>query len=177
VKIILDTDSTNPEYNGGCDCAVVDLSPAVLSTIRNRVRLAQQLRLHDDDLYELYFWGCFADFYNRGLKDACEEAIAAAAEKAGLDETTAVGNWIADFDANGHALLPKGVNLAKHDAEPTECDQLIIRVCPSKPPRIEVAWLASPRHSDVYVTTRDLPLTGMEAYARGKVPTREEVFR
>ena len=34
-----------------------------------------------------------------------------------------------------------------------------------------IAWTASPKHTDVYVTTGDLPVTVLEDYLRnGKVP-------
>ena len=31
----------------------------------------------------------------------------------------------------------------------------------------EVAWTVIPKHTDIYVTTRDLPLAAIDAYLRG----------
>jgi hypothetical protein len=39
---------------------------------------------------------------------------------------------------------------------------MVVRRLPS---RYEIAWTASPKHTDVYVTTKDLPLEALEGYA------------
>lgn len=161
MRILFETHSTDPDFNGDCDYAVVDMTPALVEQIHRRVELARQVGRQDYDLWELYFWGGTAEFYDSTLLDACKEAIAAAAR--GTDADQAVGDWLADLDHNGHAVLPEGVDLTAHTVQRTECDQLIVRCSPSShDPRFEIAWTASPKHSDVYVTTRDLPLAALE---------------
>ena len=165
MKILLGTHSTNSEFNGDCDYAVVDLTPTLVQQIRERVKLARQAGQRDNDLYELYFWGGTAECYSSALLDACEEVLAAAAEGANADQ--AAQDWTNSLEHNGHAILPAGVDLAAHTPERTECDQVIFRCSPSgHNPEIEVAWTASPKHSDVYVITADLRLTDLEGYLR-----------
>ena len=119
MKIILETHSSDSEYNGDCDYAVVDLTPIVVQRIRQRVELARQARQQDDDLYELFFWGSPAEFYDSSLLDACDKALAAAAEESDADQ--AVRDWLADLEQNGHALLPAAVDLDIHEAQRVEC--------------------------------------------------------
>jgi hypothetical protein len=164
MKIILNTHCTNPDFNGDCDYAVVDLSPALVEHIRHRIGLAGQAGQQDNDLYELYFWGGMADFYSYDLVEACEERVAQAAEATDPDQ--AAQDWLAGLDEKGHAMLPAGLDLSRHEPQRTECDQMIIRRSPPCPePRFEIAWTTIPKHSDVYVTTSDLPLEAFEAYA------------
>ena len=165
MKIILQTHSSDSEYNGDCDYAVVDLTPIVVQQIRQRAELARQARQRDDDLYELSFWGSPAEFYDSGLLDACDKALAAAAEESDADH--AVRDWLADLEQNGHALLPAAVDLDTHEAPRVECGQVILR-CHRFPEglSLEVAWTAIPKHSDVGVTSASLPLAAMESYLR-----------
>jgi hypothetical protein len=42
---------------------------------------------------------------------------------------------------------------------------MIVRCSPSsRNPQYEIAWTAMPKHTDVYVTTSDLPLAALEGY-------------
>ena len=155
--IVLGTSSTNSEFNAECDYAVVRLTPKLLDQVRRRVKLARQAGGQDDDLYELYFWGGTAEFYGNDLLDACQEAVA-------TDEVA--HDWLTGLEQNGHALVPPAADLTACQSQRTECDQMIVRRCPSAhDPRYEIAWTASPKHTDVYVTTRDLPLAALEGYA------------
>lgn len=170
MHIILDTHSSNSEYNCGCDYAIVELTPALGEEIRQRIELARQAGQRDNDLYELYFWGGTAAFYDLDLIEACEEALAASAEAADTDRV--VCDWISQLEKQGRALLPAGVDLEKLQPQRTECDQVIIRCSPSlHNPGFEVAWTTIPKHSDIYVNTSDLPLTDLESYFRNDKPT------
>ena len=67
--------------------------------------------------------------------------------------------------AEGARPLPPAVDIAARQPQLTECDQMVVRCSPSsRKPQYEIAWSASPRHSDVCVTTRDLPLASLEGY-------------
>ncbi|MGA2621464.1 MAG: hypothetical protein ABSF26_27895 [Thermoguttaceae bacterium] len=165
MHIVLHTHSSNPDYNGDCDYAVVELTPALLEQIRRRVELAREVRRQDDDLYELYFWGSNAQFYNHCLIEACEKAITATAT--GADADQAVRDWVTDLDCGEHAVLPPGVDLEVLESERTECNQAVIRCSPAGHTlQFEVAWTTIPKHSDVNVTTSELTLTALETYFR-----------
>jgi hypothetical protein len=167
--LIFNTHSSNDHYNGDCDYAIVDLTPALAEQIRRRVALARQAGQQDDDLNELYFWGGTAEFYDCELIEACEEAVAAAAH--GPDPDQAARDWLADFEQRGYAVVPEGVDFAVHEAQRTEVDQMTVRCSPSSHrPEFEIAWTASPKHSDVYVTTSELPLKAMEALLATTTP-------
>ncbi len=162
--IVLAVTSTNPEFDDKCDYAVVRLTPELVDQVRRRVELARQAGQQDGDLYELYLWGGTAEFYGGDLLEACQAAVAA---------DQAVQDWLTRLERDGHALVPPSVDLAACQSQRVECDQMVVRRCPpSSDPRYEIAWTASPKHSDVYVTTRDLPLAALESYL-GNDPKEE----
>ena len=153
MKIVIDTFSTNPEFNGDCDYAAVDVTPELLAQLQRRAALARQMRAQDDRLYELYFWDSPAYFY----------------DATSLDDVLVSNKELGESLTNeGYAPLPRHVQLDPHgDEEPqpqrTECNQTIVRICSDEARTIEIAWTTIPKHSDVYVTTRDIPLETLEA--------------
>ena len=70
------TSSSNADYSGDCDYALVELTPGLIDQVRRRVELARQAGQQDNDLYEIYFWGGTAEFYDGELLEACQEAVA-----------------------------------------------------------------------------------------------------
>jgi hypothetical protein len=164
VTVVLGTHSTDPEFNGDCDCAVVRLTPELVGQVRRRLELARQAGRQDGDLYELYFWDCTAEFYGGELLEACQEAAGAGA----TDAEQAAQAWLAGLERDGHALVPPTVDLAAFESKRTECDQMIVRCSPSsRNPEHKIVWTASPRHTDVYVITEELPLAALEGYIVG----------
>lgn len=168
MQLLLISDSSHPEFSGDCDYAVVDLNAGLLDQIRRRVKLAEQVFREDRDLFELYFWGGTAEFYDQHLVDACQEAILARTEGRLEAKLAAASGWNAALERQGHALVPKGVDLRQHQAQRTECDQLVVRRLSSPSgAEYEIAWLAIPKHADVHVTTRGLPFNRTDTFPRG----------
>ena len=165
MHIILNVCSSNEHYNGDCDYAIVDLTPALAERIRRRVALARQAGEQDRDFWEMYFWGSTTEFYDHKLLDACQDAVVAAAR--GSDPDQAARDWLADFEQREYAVVPDGVDFAAHQAQRTEVDQMIVR---RHQPDFAIAWTASPKHSDVYVTTSELPLAVMETLLAPTAP-------
>ncbi len=175
MKVILSTSSTNPEFNGDCDYAAVELTPALVQEIRRRVALAQQAGQQDDDLYEIRFWGGAADYYNAQLVEACQDSIVAAARE--TDGNQAACDWLNGLEQYGHALLPAALDLGAHETRPTAWDQIVVRCGASaRTPELEIAWTTNPRHTDIEVTTRGLPPAELDAYLRGS-DSRTKVTR
>ena len=169
MHLIFNTQSSNEHYDGGCDYAIIELTPALAEQIRNRVAQARKASQQDSDLDELYFWDSTAEFYGQDVLDTCQEAVAAAAR--GRGRSRAARNWLAEFEQREYAVVPDGVDFTSHEPQRTELDQMILRVGPSSH-RLEyaIAWTTSPKHSDVYVTTSELPIAVMEELLAEIVP-------
>ena len=76
MKILLKTESSDPDFNADCECAVLDVTPELLQQIKARVKIARQAAKADSDLWELYFWGGAPPFHGYDLIEACAEAAA-----------------------------------------------------------------------------------------------------
>jgi hypothetical protein len=116
MHLILNVHRSNQHYNGDCDYAVVELTPALAKRIHSRVALARQAAKQDSDLFELYFWGS-ADFFDHVILDACQEAVATASrrrrDKAALD-------WLTDFEGREYAVVPASVDVDAYEPQRTE---------------------------------------------------------
>lgn len=151
MRLLLKTTSTNPEYDGDCTCAVLDLTPERVAQITAHVTVARQAAEASDALWELYFWGDGPTFHDQKLIDACDKA---ARDSGGVNP----GDWERRFQEKGVLTLPDGVDLKRFEAQRIECDQEIVR-CQRAGGRLafEIAWTASPKHTDLYVTTEAIP--------------------
>lgn len=162
---LVKTESTNPDYYGGCDFAMIEVTPALLARIKTRAENVLRLREQERSLYELYFWGTYDALYFHGdllmeleelepdwpaLDDAeWERAPAWFIEKLELDSADDDNRW-----------APRR----------TECEQMLIRVGTPLPDRdmpslsdIEVAWCCIPKHSSVLITTAAIAISSLEA--------------
>ncbi len=169
MHIILKARSSDENYNGDCDYAVVDLTLALAEKIRHRVAVARQAQEQCNDIYELYFWDSTANFYDQNVLAPCQEAAAAAARGLALEQTGR--DWLNDFEQRGYAVVPAGIDFTAHEAQRTEVDQMIVRRSDSSlQPEFEIAWTASAKFTDVYVTTCELPLAAMEGLLTVNAP-------
>ncbi len=160
MHLILNAHSSNEHYNGNCDYAIVELTPALVKRIHRRVAVARQAAKQDSDLYELYFWGSSAEFFDHNILDACQEAVTTTGRRR---RDRAARDWLDAFEGREYAVVPDGVDLNAHEAQRTECDQMIIRISRCSPrEEFSIIWTASPKYADLDVTTSELPLAAME---------------
>ena len=152
MKILLKTESSNPDFNADCECAVLDVTPELLQQIKARVKIARQAAKADGDLWELYFWGGTPTFHDYDLIEACAEAAAESGDS-GQD------GWEQQFEDQGFLPIPEAVDVEQFEAKRTECDQQIIRhERTGKNRGFEVAWTMIPKHTDIYITTKAIPV-------------------
>jgi len=140
-RYLLPTTCDNPEYNADCDYAVVEITADDLARFERRAAILRAAGGQDDRLYEMYFWGCSADFYS--LADM-EEAFAVA----GIPD---IGEGV---------RLPDKIALGPYTPHRVECGQEIFRrdACADW---VEIGWVVIPKHTDLYVTTRPLVLENL----------------
>lgn len=161
MKILLRTDSTNPDYYADCECAVLDMTPELLARITARVEILRKAAEADIDVCKIVFWGCGPEFYSYKLIDACAEVAEPGA--------SSYFDWEDQFQEAGVLPLPNAVDLGRFEPQRTECDQEIIRVR-----RIgdrldfEAAWMMIPKHSNIHIATEVLTLDCLEDFAESE---------
>jgi len=152
MKILLKTESSNPDFNADCECAVLGVTPELVQQTKARMKIARQAAKADGDLWELYFWGGAPTFHGYDLIEACAEAAAESGDSSQSD-------WEKQFEDQGYLPIPETVDVERFEPKRTECDQEIIR-CErtGKTGGFEVAWTMIPKHTDVYITTKGIPV-------------------
>ena len=146
-----------PRFNGDCDYAVVRLTPELVDLVRRRVELARQAVARTTT---------FTSSTSGAVRRSSTAATCWTPARKPWQTDQAAQDWLAGLEQNGHALVPPAADLAA-------CQPQRVGVRPdgrpgspsSSDPEYEIAWTASPKHTDVYVTTRDLPLAALEGYA------------
>lgn len=144
MKLILETTSSDENYNGDCDYATVELTPNLAKIALRRIKALKQIHQQDDQLWEMYFWDDSPIFFE-GYDELESLTDAETGE-------TCVFSRSMPFHAAAKFKVP-----ADH-FQRTECGQMIVR-------EEEIAWTAIPKHSSVYVTTMPIPLSLLEKAA------------
>lgn len=168
MHLLLDVNCSNPDADLRCQCAVLELTPALCSGLRQTGQAVVRCRDLLPDLYKAVFWRQAVDFYGGDLVDDCELLCPA---------------WRADFSRQGFALVPPAIDLERYEPCDTECQQQIVRydAVPSgskatvtNSPTFQ--WMAIPKHGDLYVITREVssPVIGQLLAAARKAATRSQ---
>ena len=161
MKILLKTESSDPDTNAGCECAMLDVTRELLKQLAARVKIARQAAEADTDLYELYFWGGAPTFHGYDLIEACGEAAAELGED----------DWEGQFEEQGFLPIPETVDTEQFEPKRTECDQEIIRrQGTGKTGGFEVAWTMIPKHTDIYITTKGVSLDRLKSVVADTKP-------
>ena len=152
MKILLKTESSNPDFNADCECAVLGVTPELVQQTKARMKIARQAAKADGDLWELYFWGGAPTFHDYELIEACAEAAAESGDPGQAD-------WEQRFEDLGFLPIPEAVDVEQFEPKRTECDQEIIRHDRTgNRDGFQVAWTIIPKHTDVYITTKGIPV-------------------
>jgi hypothetical protein len=146
MKLILKTSSTCEDYSGGCDYALVHLTPELAGVCLKRIGKLRRERLKDRDLYEKYYFDYSPIFFGAteeagGVGDPLEERI----ENGSLGTVHDEGVWVVETE----------FSVADKFLAWTECNQMIVR-------ENEVLWFTYPKHTDIQITTYAVPIELLE---------------
>lgn len=139
MRIFLRTFSTNEDWNGDCDYAVVDVTPELAAIALRRVNRLNRIQAKDDPLVEMYYWDHSAVYF--ACFDWFEEI-----EDPQTRELVSGIIWNGDpWIETSHVEIPESA------IPRTEGKQMIVR-------DDAIAWACYPKHSDVQITTAEVPL-------------------
>ena len=146
MQMVFNTSSSNEHYNGDCDCAVVDVTPQLIETLRQYCEVAKRAYQESKtSLWSLRFWGSPAEFYPYGLVMDCEA----------VDE-----EFLGGFESEAAAPLPEGVSVDDVDPRRVDCDQTVI-MCESQD-SFRVKWQSNLKHQNITVETYSTTLDWLE---------------
>jgi hypothetical protein len=153
MRIILKVSSSNEYCDGGCEFALIDLTPELAALALQRIAALREQKALDPNIDETYYWACFAEYFSPWVNVVAAEKEA---EPAGL-------NFVDILDGlqiveNEVLTVPETFKLPSNQIAAVECQEMIAREdC--------IAFTAIPKHAGFRVQTVEIPLTMLEAAA------------
>jgi sulfur carrier protein ThiS len=153
MRIILKVSSSNEHCNGGCEFALLDLTPELARLAVGRIATLREQKSLDPDIDEVYYWAYFAEYFSPWKDPASTgeevEGTGMTLEEM-LDELA--------IEEKEIACVPETFQVPPHQIAAVECEQIIVRLD-------SIVFMAIPKHASFYVQTVELPLAMLEAAA------------
>ena len=153
MKVVLKVSSSNENCDGGCEFAVLELTPELAALALRRITALRGQKNLDPDIDETYCWAYFAEYFSPWKNLASAEGEIEAA-------SLAVANMLEELQIEGKEVVsvPESFQVPPTQTAAVECEQMIVR-------EDSIAFMAIPKHASFYVRTVDIPLTMLEAAA------------
>ena len=153
MRIILKVSSSNEHCNGGCEFALLDLTPELARLAVGRIATLREQKSLDPDIDEVYCWAYFAEYFSPWKHPASPgeevEGTGMTLEEM-LDELA--------IEEKEIACVPESFQVPPHQITAVECQQMVVRLD-------SIVFMAIPKHASFYVQTVELPLAMLEAAA------------
>lgn len=151
MRVVLKTWSSNPDYSAGCDYAVVEIGEEFSKLALRRINVLCEQKVVDPSLYETYYWDSSAQYFSPWTNHASQPSEV---QESGfeLEET------LADLEVDTREVVTAPVDFRVLDSQiaAVECAQMIVR-------EGSIAFNALLRHTDIYVTTAEIPKQVLES--------------
>jgi len=152
VRVVLKVTSGNEHYSGGCEYALLDLTPELAALARRRIAALKELENLDPHIDEMCYWAhfvvCYFDPWAGSEVEDREVTSPGLGDK--LDELK--------IEENGVVRVAKDFCVAPSQCAAVECERMIARAD-------SVAFTAIPRQCSFRIETREVPLATIESAA------------
>jgi hypothetical protein len=157
MRIVLRVSSSNEHCNGGCEFALLDLTPELARLALNRIATLREQKNLDPDIDEVYYWAYFVEYFSpwKDIAGSEEEVEGKCVVLEGmLDDLLIEDKEI--------VYVPETFRVPPQLITRVECEQMVARLD-------SIVFTAIPKHASYYVQTVELPLAMLEA---ATVPTQ-----
>ena len=122
MKVVLKVSSTNENCIGGCDFALVELTPELAALALRRIAVLREQKKLDPDIDETYYWAYFAEYFSpwRNLASAESEVKTASLALAEVLEDLLI-------EEEGTVTVPESFQVPSSQVARVECEQMIVR--------------------------------------------------
>jgi hypothetical protein len=153
MRIILKVSSCNEHCDGGCEFALVDLTPELAALALQRIVMLREQKSLDPDIDETYYWAYFAEYFSPWVN-------LAAAERAMEPASLTFADMLDRFRIAENEVLtvPESFQLPSSHIAAVDCQEMIAR-------EDSVAFTAIPKHASFRIQTVEIPLAMLEAAA------------
>jgi len=158
MKLVLKVSSNNEHCDGGCELALLDLSPELAALALRRMVVLREQKCLDPDVDESYYWAYVVEYFSPWVSlVSTEEEVEPAVKVAHvLDEL--------GIEENDVLTVPESFWVPSCQIAAVEYEQMIVRAdC--------VAFTAIPKHASFHVQTVEIALSTLEAAVTGASTT------
>ena len=144
--------SGNPNWDGRCDYAMVDLTPEVAALALGRIGTVREQQATDPELNESYFWDSHTAYFSLWVESRTQpDSGFEAAQVTTLEDLRG--------DHREVVQVPEGFQVRESQLARVECEQMIVR-------KDGIAFTAIPRHGDFDVSTAEISSQWLETAAK-----------
>ena len=152
MRLILKVTSSNEYNDGGCEYALVDLTPELAALALQRIATLREQKILDPNIDEVYYWAYFAACYfspyaNLAVKDKAAQSANVLADDL-LDELQTQDQEL--------FCVPECFQLRPDRMAAVECEEMVVR-------EASIAFKAIPKHASFHVRTVEIPISLLEA--------------
>ena len=154
MRIVLKVTSSNEYSDGGCEYALLDLTPELAALAIRRIATLKEQKSLDPDIDETYYWAYFVECYFSTYAELSIDDMEAASASVPL------GDLIDDLEIEDKEIVcvPETFRVLPSQSAAVECEQMIAR-------EGSIAFTAIPKHASIRVQTAEIPLSMLEAAA------------
>ncbi len=155
MRVVLKTWSSNPEYSGRCDYAVVEIDEEFAKLALRRINVLREQKAHDPSISETYYWDSSAQYFSPWVNLARQPGEVQ--ESSFELEKTLEG---LEVDTREAVTAPADFQVPESHTATVECAQMIVR-------EGGIAFSAFLRHRDIYLTTAEISKQAFESVVGG----------
>ncbi len=153
MRVILKVWSSNPENNGKCDFAAVEVTPQLATLAMRRIAVLRQQKALDPAVEETHYWCSDAEFFSPWADEPSQTDEPKAACVKLEEELDSL-----QIDKCEMVAASDNFSVPQSQIARVECVRMV--VCEEG-----IAFTAIPKHTDFYVTTAEIPKGVLEQAA------------
>jgi len=152
MRILLKVTSSNEYCDGGCEFALVDLSPELAALALQRIAALRDQKTVDPNIVETYYWAYFAACYFSPYAGLAVDDMEA--EGASIP----LGDLLDELQIEDKEIVcvPEIFQVPSSQIAPVECEKMLVR-------EDSIAFTAIPKHTSFHAQTVEIPLAMLEA--------------
>ena len=152
MRILLKVTSSNEYCDGGCEFALVDLSPELAALALQRIAALRDQMTLDPNIVETYHWAYFSACYFSPYAGLARDDMEAEGGSIPL------GDLLHELQIEDKEIVcvPESFRVRPGQVAAMECEQMVVG-------SDSIAFTAIPKHSSFYVQTVEIPVTMLEA--------------
>lgn len=151
MRVVLKVWSSNPDYSTGCDYAIVKIGEEFSKLALGRINVLCGQKAVDPSVCETYYWDLSAQYFSPWANRASQPSEV---QESGVELEETLEDL--EVDTREVVTAPAAFRVLDSQIAAVECAQMIVR-------EASIAFNALLRHTDIYVTTAEIPKQVLES--------------